>query len=159
MSVKTCWASTNCRFFAAFLKVTRPMVSAIKMKFPTLQSHIIWGIAEPNLTTGANYSCLSIKVYLRWPTRNRLQTKKKCCKQKRNAASKKETLQTKKKHCKQKRNAANKKGTLQTKKECCKQKRNAANKKEALQIKKGSAANIKKGMPQIKKRNAANKKE
>ena len=36
-----------------------------------------------------------------------------CCKQKRNAANKKETLQTK-------RNAANKKGTLQIKKVHCK---------------------------------------
>ena len=81
------------------------------------------------------------------------------CKQKRNAANKKETLQTKKKRCKQKRNAANKRETLQTKKERCKQKRNAANKKEALQTKKGTAANIKKGTLQIKKRNAANKKE
>ena len=61
--------------------------------------------------------------------------------------------------CKQKRNAANKKETLQTKKERRKQKRNAANKKEALQTKKGTASNIKKGTLQIKKRNAANKKE
>ena len=81
------------------------------------------------------------------------------CKQKRNAANKKETLQIKKKRCKQKRNAANKRETLQTKKERCKQKRNAANKKEALQTKKGTAANIKEGTLQIKKRNAANKKE
>ena len=45
--------------------------------------------------------------YLRWPTRDKLQTKKKRCKQKRNAANKKETLQTKK-------------GTLQIKKVRCK---------------------------------------
>ena len=70
---------------------------------------------------------VSINV-LRWPTRDTLQTKKKRCKQKRNAANKKETLQTKKKRCKQKRNAANKKETLQTKKKRCKQKR------EPLQI-------------------------
>ena len=37
---------------------------------------------------------------VRWPTRDTLQTKKKCCKQKRNAANKKETLQTKKERCK-----------------------------------------------------------
>ena len=61
-----------------------------------------------------------------------------CCKQKSNAANKKETLQTKKKRCKQKRNAANKKRelqikeTLQTKNECCKQKTNAVNKKEHI---------------------------
>ena len=67
-----------------------------------------------------------------------------CCKQKRNAANKKETLQTKEKRCKQKRNAANKKETLQTKKKRCKQKRSAANKKETLQTKKGTTANIKK---------------
>ena len=94
---------------------------------------------------------LYIVGILRWPTRDTLQTKKKRCKQKRNAANKTETLQTKKKCCKQKRNAANKK-------ERCKQKRNTANKKEVLQTKKGTAANIKKGTLQIK-RNAANKKE
>ena len=44
-------------------------------------------------------------------------------------------LQTKKKRCKQKRNAANKKRELQikeTKNECCKQKTNAVNKKEHI---------------------------
>ena len=87
---------------------------------------------------------------LRWPTRDMLQTKKKRCKQKRNAANKKSTLQIKKKRCKQKRNAANKKCTLQIKKVRCKQKRNAANKKITLQIKK-YAAN--------KKTYAANKNE
>ena len=46
--------------------------------------------------------------FVRWPTRDTLQTKKKRCKKKRNAANKKETLQTKEKRCKQKRNAANK---------------------------------------------------
>ena len=97
---------------------------------------------------------------LRWPTRDTLQTKKKRCKQKRNAANKNETLQTKKKRCKQKRNAANKQGTLQTKKKRCKQKRSAANKKgNRCKYKKRNAANIKKGTLQIKKRNAANKKE
>ena len=75
---------------------------------------------------------IKINTDLRWPTRDTLQTKKNRCKQKRNAANKKETLQTKKKRCKQKRNAANKKETLQTKK--------------------GTAANI-------KKKNAANKKK
>ena len=35
-SVKTPWASTNCRFSVLFLKVTRLMVSAVKIKFPSL---------------------------------------------------------------------------------------------------------------------------
>ena len=83
--------------------------------------------------------CTVYSGNIRWSTRDMLQTKKKRCKQKRNAANKKETLQTKRKRCKQKRNAANKKETLQTKKKRCKQKRNAANKKETLQIKKYAA--------------------
>ena len=36
VSVKMSWVSANCRFFAAFLKVTRPMVSALKIEFPNL---------------------------------------------------------------------------------------------------------------------------
>ena len=35
--VKTSWSITNCRFFVAILKVTRPMANAQKMKFPTLK--------------------------------------------------------------------------------------------------------------------------
>jgi len=42
------------------------------------------------------------------------------CKQKRNAANKKETLQIKKRRCKQKGDAANKKRTLQIKNVFCK---------------------------------------
>ena len=34
--VETSRASTNYRVFAAFLKVTRPMASAVKIKFPIL---------------------------------------------------------------------------------------------------------------------------
>ena len=37
-SVKTSWTSANCRFYGAFLKVTRPMASAVKITFPTLFS-------------------------------------------------------------------------------------------------------------------------
>ena len=73
-----------------------------------------------HLETNDTYACATVrcnrKDLLRWPTRDTLQTKKKRCKQKRNAANKNETLQTEKKRCKQKRNAANKKETLQTKK-------------------------------------------
>ena len=36
VSVKMSWASAICRFFAAFLKVTCQVVSAVKIKFPTL---------------------------------------------------------------------------------------------------------------------------
>ena len=83
------------------------------------------------MLTGSLIILTAILEIVRWPTRDTLQTKKKRCKQKRNAANKKETLQTKKKRCKQKRNAANKKGinaanktgTLQTRKKRCKQKR------------------------------------
>ena len=39
--IKTSWASANCRFFGAFLKVTRPMLSAVKIKFPTVQSVLV----------------------------------------------------------------------------------------------------------------------
>ena len=35
-SVKTTWASTNPRLFVAFIKGTRPMASAVKIKFPSL---------------------------------------------------------------------------------------------------------------------------
>ena len=108
--------------------------------FPTGETHI------------TSDMCLGEHIMgkLRWPTRDMLQTKKTRCKQKRNAANKKEMLQTKEKRCKQKRHAANKKETLQTKKKCCKQKRNAANKKETLQTKKKRCKQT---------RNAANKNE
>ena len=47
VSVKMSWASANCRFFAAFLKVTRPMASAVKIKFPTLRlMHSVLSLAE-----------------------------------------------------------------------------------------------------------------
>ena len=36
VSVKTTWASTNPRLFVAFIKGTRPMASAVKIKFPSL---------------------------------------------------------------------------------------------------------------------------
>ena len=36
-SVKTTWASTNPRLFVAFIEGTRPMASAVKIKFPSLQ--------------------------------------------------------------------------------------------------------------------------
>ena len=37
-SVKTSWVGTNFRFLAAFLEVvTHPMVSVVKVKFPTLE--------------------------------------------------------------------------------------------------------------------------
>ena len=35
-SLKASWVSANCEFFVAFLKVTRPIVSAVNIKFPTL---------------------------------------------------------------------------------------------------------------------------
>ena len=35
-SVKTTWASTNPRLFVAFIKGTRSMASAVKIKFPSL---------------------------------------------------------------------------------------------------------------------------
>ena len=116
--------------------------------------------------TFCRYCNLSVSnrliAFVRWPTRDMLQTKKKRCKQKRNAANKKETLQTKKKRCKQKRNAANKnercklKSTLQIKNENCNLKmyaannRNAVNKKRTLQIKNERCK---------QETNAANKKE
>ena len=40
VGVKTSWASTNCRFSVSFLKVTHPMVSAVKIKFPTLSDQV-----------------------------------------------------------------------------------------------------------------------
>ena len=38
-SVKTSWLNTGLRLFVAFIKDTRLMVSASKMKFPSLHSH------------------------------------------------------------------------------------------------------------------------
>ena len=89
-----------------------------------LQSDTVLGFVIPfplifNVISSEK-SCLISVPFLRWPTRDTLQTKNQRCKQKPNTANKKETLQTRKKRCKQKRNAANKKETLQIKKVRCK---------------------------------------
>ena len=40
-SVKTSWASKNCKFFVAFLTVTHPKASAFRITFPTLKMQSI----------------------------------------------------------------------------------------------------------------------
>ena len=63
-SVKISWASTNCRFLAAFLKLTHPMGSAVKIKFFRLLRNYLKCKCEYNCDGHIFISKLSFQPWL-----------------------------------------------------------------------------------------------